>query len=240
MRFKKIMNIFDNGNTCVSGLRGSGKDVIMGNVIMRRKKPYMSNTDYGGEHYPLDLQALQLSGNTYKDFINGTVKKYVWEYPEECDIYISDAGVIFPSQYNGELNKLYGGIPIFCALSRQIASLNVHYNSQAQKRVWDKFREQSDQYIVCRNCLFIGKIVILSGTIYDNEDSAQQKRRPLKLPRRKLFDKTYSLQYETAKANFQAQHGDIKDFTTIFWNKSKHNTRIFKEILENGKETKTA
>ena len=170
------------------------------------------------------------------NFLKQDVKRYEWTYPEECDIYISDAGVYFPSQYCSELNKRYGQIAIFQALSRQIGNLNFHFNSQALGRVWDKIREQSDQYILCRDCIVLfGKIVIQRGTIYDNYESAQNRRKPLILPSGKLFDKEYNLQRQTAIANFEASHGNIKNFWLIYWNKSKYNTRIFKEILKNGK-----
>lgn len=237
MKFKAIIRMFEDGNVCVCGLRGRGKDMLMGNVIIRRKKPYMSNTNYGGLYYPLDMEALQVAGNTYLDFINGTVKYYEWGYPEGTDIYISDVGIIFPSQYCSELNKRFGQIPVFFALSRQIGNLNCHGNTQALGRIWDKMREQSDQYILCRNCwVLFGKIVIQRGTIYDNEESARARRKPLVLPSGKLFDKEYNLQRNVAKANFEASHGSIRNFWLIYLNKSTYNTRIFKEILKNGKK----
>ena len=43
MRFKRIIRYFKRGNVCVTGLRGTGKDLLMGNVIARRKKNYVSN-----------------------------------------------------------------------------------------------------------------------------------------------------------------------------------------------------
>ena len=44
MLFSKVVKMFKKGSVCVSGLRGTGKDVIMGNVIARRKKPYISKS----------------------------------------------------------------------------------------------------------------------------------------------------------------------------------------------------
>lgn len=55
MRFKKMMKHFEDGNVCVIGLRGRGKDMLQGNVIVRRKKPYISNTDYGEIFTPWSL-----------------------------------------------------------------------------------------------------------------------------------------------------------------------------------------
>lgn len=241
MRFKKIIRMFEDGNTCVCGLRGRGKDMLMGNVIVRRGLPYVSQVNYGGKHIPLDMKVLEVSGNTYKDFITGNIKKYVYPYEDGTDIYISDVGVYFPSQYCSELNKAYGQIAVFQALSRQLGKCNFHFNAQNLNRCWDKIREQSDQYILCRKCIVLfGKIVIQLGTIYDRAESAQNRQKPLLLPRSKIGGKEYRLQREVARANFEASHGTVKNFILLYWNKSNYNTRIFKEILENGKETKTA
>ena len=37
MRFKKIIKLFEDQNVCVCGLRGTGKDLLMSNVVIRRK-----------------------------------------------------------------------------------------------------------------------------------------------------------------------------------------------------------
>ena len=46
MRLKKIIKMFEKGNVCVCGLKGSGKDMLFANVVNRRMKPYVSNTEY--------------------------------------------------------------------------------------------------------------------------------------------------------------------------------------------------
>lgn len=40
MSLRKIIKLFDKGNVMVCGLRGDGKDMLMSNVVQRRKKPY--------------------------------------------------------------------------------------------------------------------------------------------------------------------------------------------------------
>lgn len=236
MRIKRIMRYFEDGNVCVIGLRGRGKDMLQGNVIVRRKRPYISNTNYGGDHYPLELEKLAVSGNTYVNFIEGNVKKYSYPYPDGTDVYISDVGVYFPSQYCSELNKRYGQMAVFQALSRQLGACNFHINVQNLNRCWDKIREQSDIYILCRRCwvFFGGHLVFQLGTIYDRADSAQSRQKPLKLPWGTSTDKSYRLQRDVAVANFEANHGMVKNFFLLYRNKSTYNTRIFKEILENG------
>ena len=46
MNMRKIVKLFEQGNVCVVGLRGCGKDMLFANVIARRRQPYVSNTDY--------------------------------------------------------------------------------------------------------------------------------------------------------------------------------------------------
>lgn len=125
---------------------------------------------------------------------------------------------------------------VFQALSRQLGACNFHINVQNLNRCWDKIREQSDTYILCRHCwvFFGGRLVFQLGTIYDRADSAQSRQKPLKLPWGTSMDKSYRLQRDVAVANFEASHGMVKNFFLIYRNKSKYNTRIFKEILENG------
>ena len=42
MLFSSVIRLFKRGNVCVTGLRGTGKDLLMSNVVVRRKKPYIS------------------------------------------------------------------------------------------------------------------------------------------------------------------------------------------------------
>lgn len=238
MRFKKLIKrYFERGSVCVTGQRGTGKDMLMANVVARRRKPYVANIDYNcpnSEYFKLDFNSLMLGGNTYKDLISGNVKKFCYAYPEGADIYITDIGVYFPSQYCNELNKLYASIPLFLALSRQIANCNVHLNVQNLNRAWDKFREQSDLYITADRCLvlFNGRFVIQRIIIYDRADTCQARVRPCRV--RKGRGKEAKSQVDIYKDNFYNQHGLVEGRWLFYRNRSNYDTRYFKSLLVEG------
>lgn len=238
MRFKKITRLFNDGNTCVTGLRGRGKDMLVANVVCRRKKEYISNVDYTHNDLKYDFipDKLNLAMNTYHDFICGTVKKYCYPYPDGVDVYISDAGVYFPSQYQSELCKRYPHFPTFMALSRQLGECNVHVNVQNLNRVWDKIREQSDTFINCDKCLYIPwlKLVIQRVTIYTKEESCTNRVEPFLIRPGLLCSAERREQIRMKELEYKAAHGEITRGWLIYFNKSNYNTRIFKEILENG------
>ena len=236
---RPIVRLFDKGNVCVCGLRGSGKDVLFGNVIARKdtrkRKAYISNLDYGGKHIPLDLHDFDCGENAYKDFIDGKVKQYVFPFPEGTDLYISDCGVYFPSQYCNELNRDYKYFPTYFALSRQVSHNNVHVNAQNLNRVWDKIREQSDTYIYCRWCkvLFRGRLVIQKVTVYDKMQSCIDRVKPfsMSLP---LFGKDSKTNIKLEKERFTQTYGSVKNRIMIYRNKSKHDTYMFEYLLRKG------
>ena len=241
---KLIKKTFAYGNTSVSGLRGRGKDMLFANVIARRKQAYISNLDYkctGIPYIPLNYSKLN-TGNTYKNLLDGTVFPFEYQYPEKTDIYISDCGIYFPSQYCGELNRDYKSLPMFMALSRQIGLCNVHTNSQNLNRVWDKLREQSDLYIVCKKCkVLFGKIVIQRIIIYDKYESALKDVdpfKPLRPPILAFGEKRamYKVKNEELLRNFRERNGSVRSYRLIYWNKSNYDTRAFKTILKGEKE----
>ncbi len=235
MKIKKIIKMFENGNVCVFGVKGSGKDMLTANVVVRRKLPYLCNVDYGGMYMPLDMSTLDCGKNTYINFIDGKINKYAFPYPDKTDIYISDAGIYFPAQYCNELNKKYPYFATTQALIRHLGDSAIHTNAQALNRVWDKIREQSEQYILCRKCkvLFHGKLVIQWVRIYDMYESALAKCPPLRLSV-PMFNKVSKTNVRMTKEQYTAQHGKIKSGMLIYKNKSKYNTRFFKELLYNG------
>lgn len=233
MTFKKLIRYFRRGSVCVTGQRGAGKDMMIANVVARRKEAYASNIDYQAKKsifHRLDYNELSLAGNTFKDLVSGNIRKFKYAYPEGADIYISDIGVFFPSQYCNELNKLYPGIPLFLALSRQIALCNVHLNVQNLNRAWDKFREQSDTYITANFCIVLFKrFVIQRITIYDRADSCQARIRPCRVRRGR--GKEARAQVEIYRDNFYNQHGSIVSRWLFYRNKSNFDTRYFKSLL---------
>lgn len=234
MKIKKIIQLFEDGNVCVCGLRGKGKDMLMANVIARRKHQYVSNVDYGGLHNPFTYRAIDCGENTYQNFINANVKRYVYPYPDGTDIYLSDAGIYFPSQFCGDLNRHYQYMAVFQAISRHVGQCNFHFNAQNLNRVWDKIREQSDTYILCRSCWYFHGLVIQRVTIYDRYQSAVDRQKPLYLPLPLLANKEMKLQRRLEYQRYEAQHGTIKNGLLIYRNKSDYDTRLFKKILEEG------
>lgn len=230
MGIKSIVRLFNKGNVCVTGLRGTGKDVLFGNVIARRGEPYISNLDYGGDYYQVDLTKLNCGGNVYSNFISGDVHKYDYPYPVGADVYLSDAGIYFPSQYQGELCKRYGSMATHQALTRQVSKNNFHINTQNLNRCWDKIREQSDTYIRCRWCKVIFGIVFQGITLYDKAESCQSRVRPCRV-RVPLFNKEAQTQAQIYRDTFYNQHGEVKNKLLIYRNKSKHDTLYFGRLL---------
>ena len=229
---RKIIKLFQSGNVCVCGLRGRGKDMLFSNVVVRRNLPYVCNTNYGGDHIPFKPMDYDCGGNTYENFLNDKLFHYAYPHADGTDIYIADAGVYFPSQYCGDLNKRYGYISTFMALSRHLGECNVHFNVQNLNRVWDKIREQSDIYIMCNWCkVLFGRLVIESVTIYEKYDSAVNRVPPYRPPRVRMnSDRKMSLHMD--KQKYRITHGEIKRRTLIYFNKSGYNTRVFKDMLE--------
>ena len=232
---KYITKLFESGNVCVTGLRGRGKDLLFGNVIIRRKSPYVSNLNYGGEYYPYDYKNLSLGGNTYDTMLNSPYY-YEYPYPLGSDVYLSDIGVYFPSQYCNELNKKYQSIPYYMALSRQVSHNNVHINVQNLNRAWDKIREQSDIYLMPVKCIYIKPldIVIQKVIEYDKYDSCVQRVKPCRIKVPLIGKQDYILSCQMYVDNFENAHGIVKSYWLIYKNKSNHDTYYFEKLLKNG------
>lgn len=245
MFIRSIVKMYEKGNVLCCGLRGTGKDMLTANVIARRGGYYVSNVNYkskncfrfrknfyGKSRYIRFNPELLRVGNSYKEFLTNQVKSYVYPYPDGTDIYISDAGVYFPSQDFVELNRQFKDIPTFLALSRHLGNCNVHVNSQAINRVWDKIREQSETYIMCRKCIVLGKFVIQQVRIYEKLQSAIDNVPPcrVKIP---ILGKD-KIHAQLSIENYRIQYGVIKSRWLFYINKSDYDTRIFKTILEGG------
>lgn len=232
MRFRKIVRMFERGSVCVFGVRGAGKDLLMSNVIARRALPYVSNVPYGGEQFPLDFDLIDCGRNTYTDFLAGEVNAYDFPYPDGTDIYLSDAGVYLPSQYCGEINKRYPYIATFQALSRHLGQSNFHFNAQSLNRVYDKVREQSEQYILCNWCRVIFGFVIQRVTIYDKYDSAVAKVKPCRI-RKPLICLSAERRERIAMYldDFYNKHGSVRSALLIYRHKGTYDTRYFKTFL---------
>lgn len=239
MRFKRIIRMFKNGNVCVFGLRGCGKDVLMGNVIARRKQEYVSNLDYtNGEFYnKLDFEKLDMGKNTYKNLMNGNVNYYKYPYPMGSDVYVSDGGCYLPAQYCNELNKQFPYLPLYYALSRQVSHNNMHCNVQHLGRLWDKIREQCDQYIRCRKCIFLpfGYVLQLI-TIYDKYQSALDRVKPCRIRTPLMAKREVKLQADMYRDKFYNTYGEVKNHILFFKHKSDHDTYYFEKLFMKGKK----
>lgn len=239
MNMHKIIRLFEQGNVCVVGLRGCGKDMLFANVVARRKQPYVSNTDYHCSKSPfikLKFDNLNIHNN-YKNFISGDIVPYDYPYPENADTYIADCGIYLPSQYCNELNKQYPEFPAFYALSRHIANCNVHFNVQNLNRVWDKLREQSDTYIRTVSChVLFRKWVLQRVVVYDKYQSCVDRVEPFVPTPIPLFGSKESRAVlrqsnDDAKRRYREVYGSVKQYILIYKNKSNYDTRLFKGVL---------
>lgn len=229
---KRFVKLFEEGNVIVSGLRGRGKDMAFCVVVNTRKQNYISNVEYSSPKksykcFPLDLSVWEIAKNRYSDFVDNTVKFFEYPYPDGLDYYISDSGIYFPSQYQGELCKKYSSAPLFQALSRHLGNCNVHCNVQNVNRLWDKIREQSDIYVQMYRCKhIIGKIFRITAYVYDTQESCEKRIIP---PRFGLGGKA-----KEAKYNFEIAHGKIQKMAFFFRLPYAYDDRRFKHIMENG------
>lgn len=167
-----LLNAFDNFDCAVYGLRGTGKDVIFAHSINLKGGKHYSNIKYNGDTEIRDLKELNVGGNSYEDFINGNIKKFTPNFDENYHFFISDAGVYLGCQYNTELNKNYGELPIHIALRRHLYDSHVHTNSQALNRPWDKIREQQGCFIHALGVLDYGDFLIVKAISYTKYESA--------------------------------------------------------------------
>lgn len=232
-----IRKLFRTRSVCVTGMKGSGKDMLVGNVLARlpESQSYAANIDYHvkAKFLPLELDKLDVGGNTYRDFISGSVKPYLSPLPDGVSIFLSDAGVYLPSQYCADLNRQYPHLPTLFALYRQTNDAHIHINTQNLNRLWDKLREQSDTYLYCRWCkVLFGGLVIQLVTEYDKAQSCIDRVKPCAI-KIGLFD---SPEVRTSKQlyidSFQNSHGLVRNHLLIYWNRSKYNTRHFRDLLD--------
>lgn len=230
-----IIKLFKNHSVCVTGAKGSGKDLLMSNVVARRKSPYVSNIDYTHNDLfnPLNFDDLNCGDNKYNDFISGNVKKFTTHIQENEDIYISDCGVYFPSQYCNELNRDFKYFPSVFALYRHTHNARIHLNAQNLNRVWDKLREQSDVYLYCRWAkVLFGKIVIQLVTEYDRVESCIARIQPCRVTSKLLDKPEVKRQTELYLDNFFNAHGRVRNHLLIYINKSNYDSRHFKNLLD--------
>ncbi|MCL2797488.1 MAG: hypothetical protein FWD58_05500 [Firmicutes bacterium] len=220
-----LKNAFENFDVAVYGLRGTGKDVIFAHTINLHAKKHYSNLRYNSQTEVRDIRELNVGGNSYEDFINGTTQKFVPNFEENFHFYISDAGVYLGAQFNKELNHNYGELPIHLALRRHLYDSHLHTNSQALNRPWDKIREQQGAFIHTLGVEDHGDYLIVSTITYTKYESALECLPPPEKP-----DKYHTLKYgEIVERRFKIPVKSLK-----------YDTRHFKnELLIQKEEIKT-
>lgn len=226
---RDIISRFKTGNVIVEGPKGTGKDVLFGYVINSRKDDYYANLDYtNGERFSsIAPKQLDLNPNTYDNFINGNVKVIEKiEGMEGKDIYFSDGGVIFPSQADSTLHKIYPGLPIFFALNRHLYNNGMHINTQRLDRVWKSLREQADCYILIRRRrLKLPFFIVIYTRVYEDYNSALQRLSPVNS---RMFNKFSKAEVDL----YKAKHGYIKNgFLFVPKRKLKYDSRAFHEVM---------
>ena len=200
--------LFDDGNVITFGKKGKGKDVIHMIMINYRKKAYRSNIVYRPGDIPRPVGYYTVAPNTYEQFIEGKVQVIPQQIEPNHDYYISDGGIILPSQYDSLLSRLYPSLPIFYALSRQLGNINIHINTQALGRVWIKLREQADAYVMARGTIHLLGFSIVFLRYYENYDTAEKGMKPY---RSQIMNKQAKAEQEM----FNAQYGLIKNMFMI-------------------------
>lgn len=224
---KRIKNAFIDGNVVVSGRKRYGKDILFQAVIKWRKEPYFANYSYGGEYTHIDLKELELTPNTYDNFIDGKIEKVKKNNKlEGKDIYISDGGIYLPSQADSKLHKTYPSLPITYALTGHLWANGIHVNTQRLERLWKALREQADYFVrIRKRVLKLPFIFVVFTTEYDKYESAKQELLPLGS---RLFNK-YS---KAEKDKFRATNGFIKNgFVIVPKHYCKYDSRAFHEIM---------
>lgn len=225
---RRIIQAFRSNNVLVFGKKGKGKDLIFQEVIATRKAPYLSNIDYGGkrlkEVWPNELS---VTPNTYENFIANEVatleKKDAWE---DIDAYISDMGVILPSQMDSLLHKKFPSFPIYYALSRHLYNSNIHGNTQNLERAWKAIREQADYFVQARGVINLGFCLIVRTTEYDKYKSAVAELSPVK------GGGLFNSFRKAETAIYNATNGFIKDGYLIVWKRHiKYDTRAYHEKI---------
>lgn len=235
--FTPIVNFFKNHSVAVVGMKGTGKDVLMGNVIARRSNlQYVSNCDYGYKFNKFEYDKI-VPKAYYLDMIKGKVTPYVFPFPDFTDVYLSDVGTYFPAQYCNELNKLFPDLASYNQISRHLGESKLHWNTQALNRCYDKLREHSDVYLycewLCKPLMKIG-LVVQSVIEYDKYESCLNRVKPCRVRTKMFMNEQARTQTEIYLDDFYNKHGKVRRRFLVYLNRSKHDTRFFKKFFENG------
>jgi len=223
-----IIKKFESGNTLVFGKKRKGKDLLFQNVIKARKKEYFSNISYGYKYNPITLNELSVYPNTYNDLIHNTITKSLPHLLlEKKDIYISDGGNFLPSQYQDKLIKQYPSMPIFYSLQGHLYDNRTHVNYNGSfNRLWDKLREQADEYFFVLRTFALGPFLFTQVRYYELGSSAEARI----LPFSKRMVEGGSVRSQ--RLLYNATNGLIKNmWVGIRKRKVKYDTRYFRSVF---------
>ncbi len=238
----KSINKYITNSTLIVGAKGSGKDLITQNIVYSnyKKHNFLSvNVDYGYNTEVVSFNDFKLK-NSYLNFINNNLLcESLKEDFEGKSLIISDCGIYLPSQYDKELSKAFGWLPIFIALSRHLYDMPIIANVQHQGRIWVKLREQFDFYIKCKNTKsfkvpILHRFLITRCICYENLIALDNGVLPFSSPIGLISQNNplYSTSPSTMKKIFENQHGFIKEIFFITRKKKiKYDTRHFKKLL---------
>lgn len=226
-----LKNVFKKNNVIVFGKKGTGKDLLFQAVVNDYRCETYSNIKYNKKSKLINLKDLELKNNTFDNFVDGSISQEVKNDDfEGKDFFISDIGVMLPSQYDTKLYKYYPSFAIFYALSRHLYNSNIHCNTQNLSRVWKALREQADFYIKCievKKPFILGLFGFLriDFICYDKYESANNSLLPLS---GSLFNKYLDANYK----QYYATNGLIeKKYILVHKSEIKYNTRAFHEKI---------
>lgn len=224
-----VVKLYKGGNVGANGKRRKGKDLLHQLVIWARNEPYYANIEYGYEMIEkIDLSDLQLKGIDYHKFIEGQYDKIDRRFMEKVDIYISDGGNFLPSQYHKDLEKKYPSMPIFISLQGHLYASNIHFNWNGEAtRIWDKVREQMDEYIkvVGSVDVFVGRFIFIRH--YSRPQAFEENKLPFK--KNRLLDPSIN---KSMRQQYEAENGIIKNmWLYIPYKKVKYDTRVFEKMI---------
>lgn len=240
IRKKALFRSLKN-STLTVGAKGSGKDLLTQEIVnCNKKRNWISvNIKYKENMPVIRLRDLE-NGLSYDDFINDRVPPQLKrDELEGSTLIISDSGIYLPSHEDSKLTKTYKFLPIFVALSRQLYNMPIFANTQKYGRLWLKYREQFDNYILTKrtfNLFFLpilSKYLIIRCYYYDKSESLEQGLLPFgKLGLVSNSNMIYTSNAAALKKQYQATNGKIQSYL-IFVKKKNiyYDTRHFHNVV---------
>lgn len=226
-----IANLFKHGNVIVWGKKRKGKDLLFQIVINKRKKPYLTNYpdkyNYGGNGKEIGIKTLSVAPNTYESTITNKIIKIKENKEfEKRDVYIADAGIYLPSHQHHIIGKNFPSLPIYYSVIGHLYDSNIHTNYNGSiTRLYDKLREQADEYIkVLGSVKFLG-FIFIKVRYYELYETACKGLLPMK---KALINSHQRAIYD----EYTATNGLIKDMW-VYIRKKKiyYDTRYFKRVF---------